>query len=291
MGNRYFELRPPTVLKSPIGNDIAQHFQARQFLGSAVVVCEHPFAMLSVVRKSWQKRVRQTQVNRARTLNAEEILRFTRRIIQMQRLQFTSSLPYDAPCADVYFVTPETLSVLPSGCYTLYLTTHVTNTQLEAWTNILLSDSLVVNYDIGIDIRSFGLRPKSELEASLLIEWHRLIDYLHHHGIMVSQLDTGNEKDPDLNDTLDILLGVGREFTELAAAFQHQLDITQPMTNVSDATRARIATVLRLAHRVQALTPPNSHLEQIFGGTETFFLRDRSAEQLSIPELLVSACT
>jgi hypothetical protein len=289
--NRYFELRPPSTLKSPVGNDIAHHFQTRQFLGSAVVVCEHPFAMLSVVRKSWQKIVRQTQIDRARTLNAEEILRFTRRIIQMQRLQFTSSLPDDAPCADVYFVTPQTLNMFPSGCYTLYLATHVTDAQLGAWTGASLSDSLVVNYDTGIDLRSFGLRPKSELEASLLIEWHRITDYLRRHGITQSQLDIGNEKDLNQNEILDILLSTGREFTEIAAAFQHQLDVTQPLANIPDTTCQRISMILRLAHRVQALTPPNPHLKQIFGNTETFFLRDRSVEQLVIPQLAVEPCT
>jgi len=116
MGSCYFELRIPTTLKTVIGNDIAQHLQTRQFLGSAIIVCEHPFAMLSVVRKAWQKMVRQTQNDRARTLNAEEILRFTRRVAQMQQLQFTISSPDGNPCADVYFVTPEMFTALPAGC-------------------------------------------------------------------------------------------------------------------------------------------------------------------------------
>jgi len=291
MGQHYFELRPPSTLKSPVGNDIARHFQSRQFLGSAVVVCEHPFAMLSVVCKSWQKIIRQTQVDRARTLNAEEILRFTRRIIQMQRLHFTCSLSDDVPCADVYFVTPENLTVLPPGCYTLYVTTPVSAGQFAAWTNTMLNDSLAVNYDVGIDMRAFGLHAKSELDALLLTEWHRFVNYLRRHGIPLSQLDMGNEKDPDLNEPLDSLLNTGQEFTKLASEFQHQLDVTQPLANIPDETRARITTVLRLAHRVQALTPPNPHLKQLFGSTETFFLRDRSAERLNVPGLLTSSCS
>jgi len=291
MGNRYFELRPPSTLKTPVGNDIAHHFKTRQFLGSAVVVCDHPFAMISVVRKSWQKMVRQTQVDRAKTLNAEEILRFTRRIIQMQRLQFTCSLPDDSPCADVYFVTPKTLTSLPAGCYSLYITTPIENAQLAAWAHTLLSDSLVINYDVGIDTRACGLQPKRKLESALLTDWHQLLAYLHHHGVPVSRLDSADVKDPDLNETLDILLGTGTEFIERASAFQHRLDITQPVANISDSITQRIAMVLRLAHRVQALSPPNPHLKQIFGSTETFFLRDRSAERLVVSELLISPCS
>lgn len=291
MGNRYFELRPPSTLKTPVGNDIAHHFQTRQFLGSAVIICEHPFAMISVVRKSWQKMIRQTQVDRARTLNAEEILRFTRRIIQMQRLQFTCALPDDSPCADVYFVTPENLTSLPAGCYTLYITVPVTSDQLTAWSQTLLNDSLVVNYDVGIDTRACGLRPKRELEIALLAEWHQLLAYLHRHGVSASQLDVDSTKDPDLNELLDVLLNTGKEFTELASAFQHQLDVTQPITNIPESTARHVATMLRLAHRVQALSPPNPHLKQIFGNTETFFLRDRSAECLKVSGLLVSSCS
>lgn len=282
MGKSYFELRPPSTLRGAVGNDIAKHFQSRQFLGSAVVVCAHPVAMLSVVRKSWQKMQRQVQIDRARTLNAEEVLRYTRRLIQMQQLRFTSSLPDSTPCADVYFVTPDALHVMPPSCYTFYLTTAVNHHRLVAWTQTLLHDSLVVNYDVGVDLRALGLRPKSELERSLLSEWRHVADYLLARGVALPILDGTSAEDPDLNNTLDTLLVHGQEFTELASGFQRQLDITQPISNLPELTQKRISTMLRLAHRVQALIPSNPHLKQIFGGSEIFFLRDRSAEQLAV---------
>lgn len=290
MGSCYFELRIPSTLKTAIGNDVAAHLQARQFLGSTIIVCERPFAMVSVVRKAWQKMVRQTQNDRARTLNAEEILRFTRRAIQMQQLQFTISNPETNPCADVYFVTPEMLSALPAGCYTIYLTCPVTNEQLKSWTASLLDGSLIVNYDVGVDIRVLGFRPKQELEMQFLQSWAQMLVYLKMRGVHWTQLDTATDKDPSLNDVLDVLLGRPGEFTELAIAFQHQLDLAQPLTTVSDKTQARIAVVLKLAHRVQALSPVNPHLKQIFGSTETFFLRDRSAEQLSVAGVGLLSC-
>lgn len=285
MGNRYFELRLPSALKSATGIDIANHLQPRQFLGSAVVVCENPFAMLSVVRKAWHKKVRATQNERARTLNAEEILKFTRRIIQMQRLRFTYSHPDDSPCADIYFTTPQDLTVLPSGCYTVYLTCPVTRAQLQAWTAPLLNGALIVNYDVGADVRSLGFRPKSELESQLLTEWSSMMEYLWDRNIRPSQLDMGNEHDPDLNNVLDTLLDSARGFTERAADFQHHLDIAQPLMNIPEQTRERFNVVLRLAHRVQALVPPNPHVKQLFGSTETFFLRDRASESLAISGL------
>lgn len=246
--------------------------------------------MLSVVRKAWHKKIRQTQNDRARTLNAEEILRYTRRIIQMERLQFTSSLPGDAPCADVYFVTPNDVTTLPARCYTVYVTTQISDSQIEMLTRTLLSDALIVNYDVGIDTRSFGLLPKRELEKDLLSEWRHMCLYLQNRGIRQSDLDVGNGNDPDLNIVLDNLLGVGHEFTELSSAFQHRLDVSQPLVTIAETTKARMMTLLRLAHRVQALTPPNPHLKQIFGSTETLFLRDRSAELLALPEPAFGTC-
>lgn len=290
MGSCYFELRIPSTLKTVVGNDIAQHLQSRQFLGSAIIVCEHPFAMLSVVRKAWQKMIRQTQNDRARTLNAEEILRFTRRAAQMQQLQFTISSPDSNPCADVYFVTPEMFESLPAGCYTIYLTCPVGETQLVVWAKSLLDGSLIVNYDVGVDVRTLGFQPKQKLEMMLLQSWTRMLTYLKMRGISWTQLDAENSKDPSLNNVLDILLGSPREFTELAVAFQHQMDLAQPIVGISEKTRQRIAIVLKLAHRVQSLSPVNPHLQQIFGVNETFFLRDRSSERLMLAGTGILSC-
>jgi len=166
----------------------------------------------------------------------------------------------------------------------------VTDGQLKSWTTSLLDGSLIVNYDVGIDIRAFGFQPKQELEMQLLQQWTQLLAYLKMRGISWTQLDAGNDKDPQLNDILDILLGSAREFTELAVAFQHQLDLAQPLTSISVKTQERITNVLKLAHRVHALSPINPHLQRVFGSTETFFLRDRSSERLMVAGTGAWAC-
>src|SRR6185503_8306670 len=109
--NLYYEVRamrifgPPT----PIASDIARHLQSRQFLGMTVVVCTNPLSMLSALRKQWLRLARNLQKQRASTLNAEEILRFTHTIMHMQHLQFVAAAPTAEGDAHIFFVTPDEL--------------------------------------------------------------------------------------------------------------------------------------------------------------------------------------
>src|SRR5688500_4850985 len=106
MSKHYFELRL-TGASTTIAADVARHLQTRQYLGTAIVICENPIIFMSVVRKQWLKLVRALQKQRASTLNAEEILRITRDIMHMQRYQFSHKLPTENPMADVYFITAQ----------------------------------------------------------------------------------------------------------------------------------------------------------------------------------------
>src|SRR5690242_18764298 len=104
--NMYFEVRsmplfgPPT----PVASDIARHLQSRQYLGITVVVCQNPLSMLSTMRKQWLRLARNLQKQRASTLNAEEILRFTHTIMHMQHLQFVTQPPTEQAEAHIFFV-------------------------------------------------------------------------------------------------------------------------------------------------------------------------------------------
>ena len=67
MSKHYFELRL-TGASTTIAADVARHLQTRQYLGTAIVICENPIIFMSVVRKQWLKLVRALQKQRASTL-------------------------------------------------------------------------------------------------------------------------------------------------------------------------------------------------------------------------------
>src|SRR6476660_4446110 len=73
--------------------DIMRHLHTRQHLGSAVIICEQPVGMLSAGRKQWLKLSRSLQKQRAGTLNADKILKYTHTITRMQHMGFSAKTP------------------------------------------------------------------------------------------------------------------------------------------------------------------------------------------------------
>jgi hypothetical protein len=221
--NHYFELRnSPHFPATHIGADIARHLEVRQYLGAAVIVCESPFAMISVLRKQWMHLARAIQKERSSTLNAEDILRLTHTIMHMHHMQFTPKVPQEMPDAHVYFVTPEQLSVVPPNCFTLYLTCPVAADKLRIVAAEMADAGLVVSYDPNIQLNDAGLRPKSELETEVTKEWAVLNQFLHRHHIRPPQLVSSSPTHLEATDeALDTLLGVSNEFLRIATAVSY----------------------------------------------------------------------
>lgn len=284
--NIYYEVRrlrvfgPPT----PVASDIARHLQSRQYLGITVVVCQNPLSMLSATRKQWLRLARNLQKQRASTLNAEEILRFTHTIMHMQHLQFVAQPPTEHAEAHIFFVTPDDLSALPAGCQSLYITAAPRASSLRNWLDALNADALVIDYDGALELQNFGLAPKADVENRMLTDWQDLQNFMEEHGVALSQLVVGNiMQAARMDQALDALLVVGNEFLHRAAEFQHILSLAQPLKNSSPQQLKQFEAVMRLAHRVQALTPGSfsNYLVQTFGdhNAESFFLRDATPEE------------
>lgn len=282
----YYETRtmhtfgPPT----PIASDIARHLQSRQFLGITVVVCANPFSMLSALRKQWLRLTRNLQKQRASTLNAEEILRFTHTIMHMQHLQFVAQVPVLGGEGHIYFVTPDELQSLPPGCVSLYITTAPRTGQLRSWLESLAPDALVIGYDATLGLSNFNLEPKKALEQRMLADWHDLQHFMANNDVDVQALQAGfSFHSAAMDDALDSLLSCGSEFLHKAAAFQHIVSLSQPLKNVPATMLKQFETTMRLAHRVQSLTPGNfsGFLVREFGErhADSFFLRDAAPEE------------
>lgn len=284
--NRYFETRsmplfgPPT----PVASDMARHLQSRQYLGITVVVCQNPLSMLSAMRKQWLRLARTLQKQRASTLNAEEIMRYTHTIMHMQHLQFVVQPPSEQAEPHIFFVTPEELTTLPPGCQTLYLTTLPHASSLASWTESLGNDGLIVDYQGNLKLASLGLQPKSALEERMFAEWHDLQTFMAQHGVTMNRLVVGSVIQANHMDTaLDSLLSAGNEFLRRAAQFQHILSLAQPLKHNHSQQTKQFEVVMRLAHRVQSLTPGSfdNYLVKTFGDhhAESFFLRDAAPEE------------
>jgi hypothetical protein len=260
--------------------------QSRQYLGTTVVVCEAPHAMLSAVRKQWLKAARHLQTMRASTLNAEEILRLTHAIMHMQNMLFVAKPPQDYPDASVYFLLPEQLNAIPYACYSFYLATPIEDSAFVHVAKQLPQDSLVINYVPELNPDTAKFLPKHQLEERLINEWQHMADFLQHCDINYNQLIVGNSLQLGVMDNaLDILLGHSSDFLQRAASFQRTMSLSQPLQIIPSNQQRLFEIIIRLAHRVQSLSPGtfNSYLVKTFGDKEatTYFLRDIGSELYS----------
>lgn len=283
----YYELRsirhrPNTTL----GAEIARHLAMRQDLGTAVVVTESPHSLISVVRKTWLHLARQLQKQRAGTLNPEEILRLTHTIMHMQHLKFVAKPPGQTTDAQVYFATPDQLDTMPPSCFTVYLCNTVNPDDLGRAIATLPNMALVVNFDVGIALSQLGLKPKSELESLILSDWREMQKLLDQRNIDTANLLPTSPVQPIVaDDALDTLLSHSHEFLMAASNLRYSIHLAQPITTITSDKLQLFDAVMRLAHRVQALSPKgfDNYLLRTFGDKnrelfESYFLRDIATE-------------
>lgn len=283
---QYYEIRSMPVLgpPTPVASDIARHLQSRQYLGMTVVVCNNPLSMLSAMRKQWLRLARNLQKQRASTLNAEEILRFTHTIMHMQHLQFSAQAPSAQTEAHIFFATPGEITSLPPGCVSLYITAAPRAAQLQEWVHMLSNNGLVVDYKGSLGLEKLNLSPKKDLEDHMREDWIALKAFMAANHVAVESLVSGTTIRHDvLDDALDAMLATGNEFLRRAAEFQHILSLSQPLKHEPLGQLKQFEAVMRLAHRVQSLTPGafGNFLANTFGDrhADSFFLRDAAPEE------------
>lgn len=291
----YYEVRTSRMFgpSTPIASDVARHLQSRQYLGTTIVVCETPLSQLSATRKQWLRLARTLLKQRASTLNAEEILRYTHSIMHMQHLQFIAEAPTKRAAAHIYFVTPNQLQYVPSDCTTIYITTPPTASQLDSWLTMLPANALVVDYQGNLGLDKLGLQSKERIEQRALTAWQELLDYLQAHDVDAKQLIAGGYVQASaVDDAFDKLLASGSDFLQRAADFQQLLSLAQPLSNSSPTQTKQFEAVMRIAHRVQVLTPGvfSDYLAATFGksSANSFFLRDAGEENTSLLSTIAS---
>lgn len=264
--------------------DVMRHLHTRQHLGKAVVIYDQPLGAVSAARKQWLKLSRVLQKERSSTLNADKILKFTHSITRMQHMHFSSKSPLENPEADIYFLTPQDLHVLPVHCWSVYVITPIDLAAARTLPDQLPADALIIDYTNGQSPwDALDLPPKRLLEIQVTREWRQVQRFLETYNIDASKLIVNGIHNVEaMDDALDTLLSMSHRFLEIAQGFQHTLELARPL-RLSKNTRSDYDSFILLAHRVQALTPGafNKHFLEAYNENDTFFLYDANKGRLA----------
>lgn len=280
MTESYYERRISAARGSDsIAADVMRHLHSRQHLGTTIVICEQPTVMLSACRKQWLKLARNVQKQRASTLNADKILKYTHTITRMQHMRFTMKPPLENPEADIYFLHPSQLEQLPPGCMNVYVIPRLNDKQIGQLTSQIAPEALVIDYEHSADWKSFGLKPKSILEHKVTLEWKHMLEFLALYGIQPKELHRTKNSPchiDAMDEALDELLAIGRGFLQVADSFQHAVEVARPLRTSKDL-REQFDVVVLLAHRVQALSPGTftQRFLETYNEDDTFYLYER----------------
>lgn len=278
MAKCYFELRKRAARGTDsLAADMMRHLHTRQHLGKAVIICEHPAVLIPAARKQWLKLSRTIQKQRASTLNADKILKYTHTIAHMQHMRFTSKTPLEDPSADVYFLraTTKVLSAMPAQCYSVYVSAPPPLDALS-WLQQLPVEALVVDYDHQIPWSKYGLQSKVVLEAQVANEWLQVKRFLSSRNIDVNHLTKDGIRNVEaMDDALDTLLAASNQFLLIANEFQRALELARPL-RISSASRQEYDSLVLIAFRVQALSPGafTQRFLHSYNEDDTFFFYD-----------------
>ncbi|HSX28129.1 MAG TPA: hypothetical protein VLF60_01625 [Candidatus Saccharimonadales bacterium] len=279
--DRYFEARPkPLDQTTLLASDMMRHLHSRQYLGKALVICDSPFSTMRVARKQWLKLARTIQRQRASTLNADKILRFTYTITHMQHMQFAAKTPLQSPDTHVFFVTPEQCDQAPLSCFTVYIASQSPMSAYEPLLTQLPTGALLVDLTGTADLPGHGLLPKHLLEEAVATAWQQVEHFFTSQNIDITDLSRDQFVHFEaMDDALDILLGASHDFLRIASSFQHAFELAQPL-RVPKETQQLYNTLTLLAYRVQALTPGilSEYLLRTYHEDDTFFLHDIAAD-------------
>ncbi len=126
----YIESRSP-LDDTAKAHAIAHHLYSRHALGKALVVAESPSDFQLTLYKQWMRLARKLQDERDASTDSTHVIALSRRIAQIQQMQFTIEPPSDRPQADVFIIAPAMLDDLLPHFVTLYITCTTPSDVLE----------------------------------------------------------------------------------------------------------------------------------------------------------------
>ncbi len=277
MTDHYFELRNSSEHnRVDLATDVMRHLHARQYLGKGTVICHQPAAFMAEAHKHWLKLARTLQQQRSLAIDAEKILKYTHTITHMQHLRFTDKTPLENPEADVYFLQPDQLGVLPVQCYSVYVNAQLDNHTVENLLRQLPADALIVTYKQATIWNDFGCISKQQLDAQVTATWQAVQKFLAERQLAIDTLFDGQLQNIEaMDNALDTLLAHSHRFIRIADDFCRALELARPM-RLSRKVRRQYDMLMLLAHRVHALSS-NSFTQRFletYNEDDNFFLYD-----------------
>jgi hypothetical protein len=136
----------PLAPRKGMSYDLACHISNKSLPGKIVVVADKPHNLLSSTRKQWLKLIRKTEIERARTLDAERIHDLSNQLRWMKGLRFTTRPPTDFLEADITFATADHLVLHAPDCVNIYFTCDTPRESLHIITSWMPRRGLVVIY-------------------------------------------------------------------------------------------------------------------------------------------------
>lgn len=130
----------------PLSWHLARHIYAHGPQGKIAVVTDKPKALHSTTCKQWAKLLRQTQNERASTINPARVDMLTRQILWMQNLSFTCKAPNDLLEADITFAAADDFVRVPPVCCCIYITYDFEREKLHMLTSWMPRNGIVVMY-------------------------------------------------------------------------------------------------------------------------------------------------
>ena len=143
----YIEQRQRPKGMTSLAADITLHLFVRQLEleGKAVVIAKEPFLLLRVMRKQWLRLTRDVQRERARTLNAQRIVKLSQEIAKMQSAAFSIKPPSET-LVDLYFLTLEQAVSQLGHIHTVYVTHELDAAEQRLLHDRMQPETLIVLY-------------------------------------------------------------------------------------------------------------------------------------------------
>lgn len=126
--------------------DLSQHLPRRLPVGPVIVVTDNPPIFLSVIRKRLARVRDDVEREHARTLDRNKKMGFNRELHRLRTARFTTKPQTLVANPDVLFATPYALMGRWLQCSTLYITTALSASELQASLRMLASGGLLVVY-------------------------------------------------------------------------------------------------------------------------------------------------
>lgn len=204
----------------------------------------------------------------------------------MQRMLFVSKTPLERPEADVYFLKPQELGMMPQDCWSAYTLCRLDERTTVDTLQQLPENALVVDYLHSPLWGKLGVQPKKVLEDRVAQQWRTVEKFLRGHRIDISKLVIdGMHNVEAMDDALDTLLGgYASKFLLAAGDFQRALELARPL-KLAKKQRTLYDSLALLAHRVQALSPGAfaTRFLEVYDENDSFFLYDPARVLTSRP--------